>query len=75
MLNPFERRYDGQIMDPYSNIGQTRVQCNNLTVSVYLEEFGNSVCVCVCVVQCPVPARYHIYESFAKRLVDGIIDN
>lgn len=42
-------KYDAQIMDPYSNIGQTGVQCNNLTVSVYLEEFGNSVCVCVCV--------------------------
>lgn len=53
MLNSFEKRYmlkyDAQIMDPYSNIGQTRVQCSNLTVSVYLEEFGNSVCVCVCV--------------------------
>lgn len=53
MLNSFEERYmlkyDAQIMDPYSNIGQTRVQCNNLTVSVYLEEFGNSVYVCMCV--------------------------
>ena len=80
MLNSYEKGYMLKYDAPRLWIRipiLTKLGYNAITLQ-YLCIWKNlaTLCVCyMCIVQCPVPARYNIYENFAKRLVDGITDN